>query len=84
MSVLSNIPGLVCPECHGQLAESKPESQLLCKSCNRTYPIKGGIPHLLDDGVKALAEEIAVQDRVAIEYEQKRYNTPHSNRYHQW
>ena len=83
MSVLAKIPNLICPQCRGQLSEKKNES-LSCTACNKVYPINNGIPYLLDDGVKALAEEIAVQDRVAIEYEQKRYNNPYSNRYHQW
>lgn len=83
MSVLSRIPGLICPHCRGQLSEKEDEN-LCCTACDRLYPIQNGIPNLLDDSVKALAEEIAVQDRVAIEYEQKRYRDPYSNRYHQW
>lgn len=83
MSVLARIPSLICPICHGQLTEEENES-LCCTSCNKAYPIKNGIPNLLDDDVKDLAEEIAVQDRVAIEYEQKRYRNPYSSRYHRW
>lgn len=83
MSVLKKIPSLVCPQCRGKLSEKENEI-LCCTVCDKKYPIINGIPHLLDDGVKALAEEIAVQDRVAIEYEQKRYRDPYSNRYHHW
>jgi ubiquinone/menaquinone biosynthesis C-methylase UbiE len=83
MSILAKIPELICPQCHGQLEEKEREN-LHCTVCDKVYPIKNGIPHLLDHGAKALAEEIAVQDRVAIEYQQKRYNNPYSNRYHQW
>ncbi len=83
MSLLTKIPELICPQCHGQLDE-KEGVNLHCIACGKVYPILNGIPHLLDDSVKALAEEIAVQDRVAIEYEQKRYNNPYSNRYHRW
>jgi ubiquinone/menaquinone biosynthesis C-methylase UbiE len=39
---------------------------------------------MLDDSVFGLATEIAVQDKVAIEYEQKRYNNKYSSQYHQW
>lgn len=82
MSILSNIPEIVCPQCRGKLKEER--AGLNCGKCEKMYPIKDGIPHLLDDSVKDLVEEISVQDKVAIEYEKKRYNYEFSNRYHQW
>lgn len=41
-------------------------------------------PFLCDQASRKLAEEIAVQDRVAIEYEMKRYKDAYSKRYHDW
>ena len=41
-------------------------------------------PFLCDPASSKLAEEIAVQDRVAIEYEMKRYKEVYSKRYHDW
>ncbi|MCX8038524.1 MAG: class I SAM-dependent methyltransferase [Candidatus Sumerlaeia bacterium] len=39
---------------------------------------------MLGDDLLAFAQEVAVQDRVAVEYEQKRYADPYSRRYHSW
>lgn len=82
MCVLNRLPNLICPQCHGRLKEKT--NQLTCIECNEVYPIKNDIPHMLDDGVEALAKEIAVQDRVAVEYEKMRYRDPYSSRYHHW
>lgn len=81
VSVLERIPELVCPECHRALQE---QDDLRCAACNITYEVRNGIPHMLHGNMKAFAEEIAVQDRVASEYEQKRYNDPYAKRYHDW
>lgn len=83
MYILNKIPELICPECRGRFEEKENES-LRCIDCGKVYPITNNIPILLDESAKTLAEEIAVQDHVAIEYEQKRYNNPFSKRYHKW
>lgn len=38
---------IVCPECHGSLAEENDE--LTCQRCGLVYPIRDGIPVLLVD-----------------------------------
>jgi uncharacterized protein YbaR (Trm112 family) len=36
---------LVCPACHGPLADS--EGHLTCRGCGLRYPIRNGIPVML-------------------------------------
>jgi len=79
--VLKRIPELACPICKGDLEESE---CLLCPACGRSYEIHDGIPFLLGDDRGTFAEEIAIQDRVAGEYEEKRYQVAYSRRYHDW
>ena len=81
MNILKRIPELACPVCKGDLEESE---RLICISCGRTYEIRDGIPILLGDDLKGLAREVAVQDRVAGEYEDLRYQIPYAGRYHEW
>ena len=38
---------IVCPACHGDLAESGEE--LVCGGCGNAYPVRDGIPVLLVD-----------------------------------
>jgi uncharacterized protein YbaR (Trm112 family) len=38
---------IVCPACHGQLAESGEE--LVCQGCGNAYPVRDDIPVLLVD-----------------------------------
>ena len=81
MSIVDRIPEIACPECKSELEE---EDNLQCPHCGGVYEIRDGIPRMLGDDMKSLAEEIAVQDRVACEYEQKRYQFPYARRYHDW
>ena len=55
-----------------------------CMECGTDFEVRGGVPHMLSGDMKAFAEEIAVQDRVAGEYELKRYKDPYAKRYHDW
>ena len=81
MSIVDRIPEIACPECKGELEE---DDNLRCLGCGKVYEIRDGIPCMLGDDMKPLAEEIAVQDNVACEYEQKRYQYPYAKRYHDW
>lgn len=81
MSIVDRIPEIACPECKSELKEN---DNLQCLRCGKVYKIHDGVPHMLGDDMKSLAEEIAVQDRVACEYEQKRYQYPYARRYHNW
>jgi ubiquinone/menaquinone biosynthesis C-methylase UbiE len=81
VNVLECIPELACPTCGGEL---KQNTSLECLECHNVFEIISDIPQMLTGDMKVFAEEIAVEDRVAIEYEQKRYETPYSKRYHDW
>jgi len=81
MSVLEKIPELACPQCKGALQET---DELHCSKCGVDYSLRDGIAHLVSDKTAVIAGEIAVQDKVAIEYERKRYQLPYARRYHDW
>jgi len=45
---------LVCPLCKGPLVYKKPEQELICKPCRLAYPIKEGIPVMLEEDARKL------------------------------
>ena len=81
MSILERIPEIACPQCKSELEEG---NDLRCIGCGRVYEIHNGIANMLDSDMKRFAEEMAVQDGIACEYEQKRYRQPYARRYHDW
>ncbi|MDR2219499.1 MAG: Trm112 family protein [Methylobacillus sp.] len=48
---------LVCPVCKGPLVYEKPASELICKPCRLGFPIKDGIPVMLEDEARSLPAE---------------------------
>jgi uncharacterized protein YbaR (Trm112 family) len=52
---------LVCPLCKGPLINRKAEGELVCKADRLGYPIKDGIPVMLEEEARKLPpeEEIA-------------------------
>ena len=52
---------LVCPLCKGPLVYRKAEGELVCKPDRLAYPVKDGIPVMLEDDARKLdpTEEIA-------------------------
>lgn len=52
---------LVCPLCKGPLLYRKEAGELVCKADRLAYPVKDGIPVMLEDDARKLdpAEEIA-------------------------
>lgn len=52
---------LVCPLCKGPLVYRKAENELVCKPDRLAFPVKDGIPVMLEDDARKLdpAEEIA-------------------------
>ena len=48
---------LVCPLCKGPLVYRKAESELVCRPCRLGYPIKDGIPVMLEDEARKLPPE---------------------------
>jgi len=52
---------LVCPLCKGKLVYRKQPGELVCKADRLAYPVKGGIPVMLEEEARKLPpeEEIA-------------------------
>jgi uncharacterized protein YbaR (Trm112 family) len=52
---------LVCPLCKGPLVYRKAEGELVCKADRLAYPVKDGIPVMLEDDARKLdpTEEVA-------------------------
>ena len=48
---------LVCPLCKGPLVYRKAERELICKPCRLAYPIRDGIPVMLEDEARKLLPE---------------------------
>ena len=45
---------LVCPVCKGPLVYRKSEHELICKADRLAYPIRDGIPVMLEDEAREL------------------------------
>ncbi len=52
---------LVCPLCKGPLVYDKKAQELICKGDRLAFPIRDGIPVMLEDEARVLApdEEVA-------------------------
>ena len=52
---------LVCPLCKGPLVYRKDAGELVCKADRLAFPVKDGIPVMLEDDARRLdpAEEVA-------------------------
>lgn len=48
---------LVCPLCKGPLVYKKPEQELVCRPCRLAYPVKDGIPVMLESDARKLPPE---------------------------
>ena len=48
---------LVCPLCKGALIYDKARQELICKPDRLAYPIKDGIPVMLEDDARKLGPE---------------------------
>ena len=48
---------LVCPICKGPLVYQKADQELICKADRVAYQIKDGIPVMLEDEARKLAQE---------------------------
>lgn len=53
---------LVCPLCKGLLVFNKKQQELICKADRLAYPIKDGIPVMLDVEARELAADEEVQE----------------------
>jgi uncharacterized protein YbaR (Trm112 family) len=48
---------LVCPLCKGPLVYKKAGQELVCKPCRLAYPVRDGIPVMLEDEARKLPPE---------------------------
>lgn len=48
---------LVCPICKGPLDYDKKNSELICKVDRLAYPIRDGIPVMLEDEARTIPEK---------------------------
>lgn len=48
---------LVCPLCKGRLIYAKPKQELICKFDRLAYPVRDGIPVMLDNEARLLTLE---------------------------
>ena len=46
---------LVCPACKGNLIFE--ETRIICQACRKAYPIRDGIPILLEEEARTLSDE---------------------------
>jgi uncharacterized protein YbaR (Trm112 family) len=49
---------LVCPICKGPLEYDKKHAELICKADRLAYPIRDGIPVMLEDEARTLTGDI--------------------------
>lgn len=47
---------LVCPICKGPLVYKKDAQELVCKPCRLAYPVRDGIPVMLEEEARRLAD----------------------------
>ncbi|MEW5893300.1 MAG: Trm112 family protein [Pseudomonadota bacterium] len=52
---------LVCPLCKGPLVYLKEAQELVCKADRLAFPIRDGIPVMLEDEARRLAETEEIQ-----------------------
>ena len=48
---------LVCPVCKGKLDYDKSAQELTCKPCHLAYPVRDGIPIMMQDEARQVSEE---------------------------
>lgn len=48
---------LVCPICKGSLTYSREAQELTCQPCKLAYPIRDGIPVMLENEARSLEPE---------------------------
>ena len=48
---------LACPLCKGPLVHRKAEQELVCKPCRLAYPVRDGIPVMLEEEARKLPPE---------------------------
>jgi uncharacterized protein YbaR (Trm112 family) len=49
---------LACPICKGKLVYDQPKERLICRYDKLAYPIRNGIPIMLEEQAQPLSEEV--------------------------
>lgn len=59
---------LACPVCHAKLEYDKEKQELLCKFDGLIYPIRDGIPILIETEARSLRrqEEVSVKKETSV------------------
>ena len=45
---------LACPQCKGELKHAKDSAELICRPCGMAFPIRDGIPVMLEGEARTL------------------------------
>lgn len=48
---------LICPVCKGKLQYDREADELLCKADRLAFPVKDGIPYMLEEEARRLSPE---------------------------
>lgn len=48
---------LACPHCKGDLKYDKSAAELICRPCGMAYPIRDGIPVMLENEARTLTAD---------------------------
>lgn len=56
---------LVCPSCKGQLSFQQETQELLCPACRLAFPVRDGIPIMLQDEARKTDAPPATGELVA-------------------
>ena len=46
---------LVCPVCKGRVEHDRNADELICRACRLAYPVRDGIPVMLEDEARQLS-----------------------------
>ena len=49
---------LVCPLCKGPLQYNKKQAELVCKADRLAFPVRDGIPVMLEDEARTITEKV--------------------------
>ena len=53
---------LVCPICKGPLVHRRPQGELVCRADRLAFPVRDGIPVMLEDEARKLAQDEEVNE----------------------
>lgn len=48
---------LACPLCKGEIKQNKDRGELICRPCGLAFPVRDGIPVMLENEARTLTTE---------------------------